>query len=145
MSKYLKRTDKSNQWKWSELRRTTEKMGFAGGSDGKDSACNAADLGMIPGSWSSPGEGNSNPLQYSCLQNPMDRGAGRVQSMGLKRVRHDWLTLSLSFQRKNNGYGRQRLSKIYIIGILEAGNKNNGTEKNLQKYNLRKLSRNKRT
>ena len=45
-------------------------MGFPGGSDGKDSACNAGDLGSIPGSGRSPGEGKSNPLQYSCLENP---------------------------------------------------------------------------
>jgi len=46
-----------------------------GGSDDKESACNAGDLSLIPGSGRSPGEGNGNPLQYSCLQNPMDRGA----------------------------------------------------------------------
>ena len=45
------------------------------GSDGKESACNAGDMGSIPGSGRSPGEGNGNPLQYSCLENPMDRGA----------------------------------------------------------------------
>ena len=50
--------------------------GFPGGSEGKASACNAGDLGSIPGSERSPGEGNGNPLQYSCLENPMDRGAG---------------------------------------------------------------------
>ena len=50
-------------------------LGFQGGSDGKESACNAKDLGSIPGLWRSPGEGNSNPLQYSCLENPMVRGA----------------------------------------------------------------------
>ena len=49
--------------------------GFPGGSDTKGSACNAGDLGLIPGSGRSPGEGNGNPLQYSCLENPMDRGA----------------------------------------------------------------------
>ena len=49
-------------------------MGFPGGSDGKLSACNAGDLGSIPGSGRSPGEGNGNPLQYSCLENSMDRG-----------------------------------------------------------------------
>ena len=49
--------------------------GFPGGSDGKASACNAGDLGSIPGLGRSPGEGNGNPLQYSCLENPMDRGA----------------------------------------------------------------------
>ena len=49
--------------------------GFPGGSDGKASACNAGDTGSIPGSRRSPGEGNGNPLQHSCLENPMDRGA----------------------------------------------------------------------
>ena len=48
---------------------------FPGGSDGEVSAYNARDLGSIPGSGSSPGEGNSNPLQCSCLENPMDGGA----------------------------------------------------------------------
>ena len=48
---------------------------FPGSSDSKASACNARDLGLIPGSGRSPGEGNGNPLQYSCLENPMDRGA----------------------------------------------------------------------
>ena len=46
-----------------------------GGSDGKESACNAGDLGSISGLGRSPGEGNSSPLQYSCLENPTDRGA----------------------------------------------------------------------
>ena len=53
-------------------------MGFHGGSDGKASACNAGatgDAGSIPGSGRSPVEGLGNPLQYSCLENPMDRGA----------------------------------------------------------------------
>ena len=50
-------------------------VGFPGGSDGKVSACKEEDLGSISGSGRSPGEGNSNLLQYSCLENPMDRGA----------------------------------------------------------------------
>ena len=52
----------------------------------KASACNAGDLGSIPGSGRSPGEGNGNPLQYSCLENPMDRGEvlGGLQSVGRK-------------------------------------------------------------
>ena len=50
-------------------------MGFPGGSDGKASAHNAGDLGSIPGSGRSPGEGNGNPLQHSYLENTMDRGA----------------------------------------------------------------------
>ena len=49
--------------------------GFPGGSDGKASACNVGDLGLIPGLERSYGEGNGHPLQYSCLGNPMDRGA----------------------------------------------------------------------
>ena len=52
-----------------------EKNVFPGGSDGKASAYNVRDLGSIPGSERSPGEGNGNPLQCSCLENPMDGGA----------------------------------------------------------------------
>ena len=48
---------------------------FPGDSDGKESACNVGDLGLIPGLENSPGEGNGSPLQYSCLENPVDRGA----------------------------------------------------------------------
>ena len=50
-------------------------MGFPGGSDSKEFACNAGDPDSIPGLGRSPGEGNGNPLQYSCLENYMDRGA----------------------------------------------------------------------
>ena len=50
-------------------------MGFPGGSDGKESSCKVRDPGLIPGLKRSPGEGNGNPLQYSCLENLMDRGA----------------------------------------------------------------------
>ena len=50
-------------------------MGFTGGSNVKEFDWNAEDLGWIPGSRRSPGEGNGYPLQYSCLDNPMDRGA----------------------------------------------------------------------
>ena len=49
--------------------------GFPGSSEGKASACNAGDLGSVPGSGRSPEEGNDNPLQYSCLENPIDREA----------------------------------------------------------------------
>ena len=50
-------------------------LGFPGGSGSKESACNAGDLGLMPGSGRSPGEGNGNPLQCSCMRNPMDREA----------------------------------------------------------------------
>ena len=65
-------------------------LDFPGGSDGKASAYNAGDLGSIPESVRSPGEGNGNPLQYSCLENPMDGGAWLATlSMGSQRVGHD--------------------------------------------------------
>ena len=59
--------------------------GFPGGSASKESACDTGDWGSIPESGRSPGGGNGNPLQYSCLENPMDRGAGRLQSMGSQK------------------------------------------------------------
>ena len=63
---------------------------FPGGSDGKASLYNAGDLGSILGSGRFPGEGNGNPLEDSCLENPMDGGAWyRLLSMGSQRVRHD--------------------------------------------------------
>ena len=54
------------------LLNTYHLLGFPGGSNGKASVCNAGDLGSIPGLGRSPGEGNGSPLQYSCLENPMD-------------------------------------------------------------------------
>ena len=66
-------------------------QGFPGGSDSKESACNVGDLGSIPGSGRSPGEGNGNPLQYSCLENPMDRGAWQATVHGVIK---SWRRLS---------------------------------------------------
>ena len=68
-----------------------EAMGFPHSSVGKESACSAS--GLIPGWGRSPGEGNSNPLQYSCLENPMDRGALQATVHGVTRVGHDRVTL----------------------------------------------------
>ena len=64
-------------------------LGFSGGSDGKASAFNAGDLGFVPGLGRSPGEGNGYPLQYSCLENPMDREAWQAIGHGVTRVGHD--------------------------------------------------------
>ena len=64
-------------------------LGFPGSSDGKASAYDVGDLGSIPGSGRSPGEGNGNPLQYSCLENPTDREPGMLQPMGSQRVGPD--------------------------------------------------------
>ena len=60
-------------------------LGFPGVSDGKEFACNAGDSSSIPGSGRSPGGGNGNPLQYSCLGNPMDRGAWRAAVHGVAK------------------------------------------------------------
>ena len=68
-------------------------LGFSAGSDSKEFACNAGDQGSIPGSGRSPGGGNDNPLQYSCLENPMDGGAW-LQSRGRKKLdTTEWLAL----------------------------------------------------
>ena len=61
--------------------------GFPGGSDGKEFAYSVGDTGSIPGLRRSPGEGNGNPLQYSCLENPMDRGAWRATVHGVTKRR----------------------------------------------------------
>ena len=71
-------------------------MGFPGGSDGRESACHAADLSSIPRLLRAPGEGNGNPLLYSCLENFMDREPGRLHiPWGPKEpdTFKDWLTL----------------------------------------------------
>ena len=61
----------------------SQELPFPGSSDGKESTCNAGDLGLIPGLGRSPGEGNGSPLQYSCLENSIDR------AMESQRVRQD--------------------------------------------------------
>ena len=65
-------------------------VGLPGGSDGKESACNAEDLGLIPGMGRSSGEGNGNPLKYSHMENSMDRGAMDYSP----RVTKSWTQLS---------------------------------------------------
>ena len=66
-------------------------MGFPGGLEGKVSACNVGDPGSIPESGRSPGEGNGTPLQYSCLENPMDGGAWEAAVHGVAK---SWTRLS---------------------------------------------------
>ena len=67
-------------------------MGFSGSSVGKEYACNSGDPVSILGSGRSPEEGNGNPLQYSCLENLMDREAWWATVRGVTRVRHDLVT-----------------------------------------------------
>ena len=70
--------------------------GFPGGSNGKESACNTGDLELIPGLGKSLGEANGYPLQYSCMENPLDRGTW-LQSTGSQRVVHNWATNTFTF------------------------------------------------
>ena len=73
-------------------------LGFPHSSVNKESACNAGDLGSIPGLGRSPGEENGKPRQYSCLENSMDRGAWRDTVHGVARVRHNLVTKPTSHQ-----------------------------------------------
>ena len=70
------------------------KQGFSGGSDGKESSCNAGDPCSIPRSGGSPGEDHGNPLQYSCLENPTDRGVWQATVHRSQRVGHHWSDLA---------------------------------------------------
>ena len=75
---------------WTEdlgnYRSKNNSFGFPGDSDSKESSCSAGDSGSIPGSGRSPGEGNGNPLQYSCLENSMDRGAWQATVHGVAEL-----------------------------------------------------------
>ena len=85
--------------------------GFPSSSDSKESACNARDPGSIPGSRRSPGKGNGNPLQYSCLENSVNRGAWRATVHGVARVRHDLSTKEVGW-----GQGGERaMVSVYVL------------------------------
>ena len=97
-SNRLKYTDNNETCTYVPTRKITQMLTFcciAGGSDGKESACNARDLDSIPVLGRSPGEGNGNLLHYSCLENSMDRGALRstvdYSPWGCKESRCDWM------------------------------------------------------
>ena len=81
---------------------------FPGGSDGKASACNMEDPGLIPGSGRYPGEGNGNPLQYSCLENSMDGGAWWAT---VHEVSKSWTRLS--------DFTRTALSSSFIKSLID--------------------------
>ena len=71
---------------------TIQSMGFPHSSVGKESSCSAGDAGLIPGSGRVPGGGHGNPLQYSCLENPKDRGAWQATFHGVSRIGYDLMT-----------------------------------------------------
>ena len=79
------------------LGRVPSLKGFLCGSDGKESAYNAGDMGLIYGSGRSPEEGHGNLLQYSYLENSVARGVWWATSTGSQRVRHDWATITSRF------------------------------------------------
>ena len=80
---------------------STKDTGFPRSSVSKESACNAGDLGSISGLGRSPGEGNGNPLKYSCLENPMDKGAWQATVYGVTRVGYDLVTELLTTNFSN--------------------------------------------
>ena len=90
-------------------------MGFPDGSDDKESACNARDEGLIPGSGRSRGEGNGNLLQYSCLGNPVDRGSWWDTVHGVTRVRHNLVT------KPTNQQYMERKTKAKMMSQTRAG------------------------
>ena len=79
---------------WDNFQLTRDQLGFPGGSVGRESACNAGGTGQIPGSRRSPGGGHGNSSQYSCLENPMDRGAGRATVHGVTKSQPQLMRLS---------------------------------------------------
>ena len=85
--------------------------GFPGGSDGKEPVCNTGDPCSIPGLGRSPGEGNGNPFQYSCLENPMDGAIWQSIVHGLQRVAHNWVTNNNS--NDNSKRGQSDFKKLH--------------------------------
>ena len=77
------------------------KRSFPGGLVVKNPPANAGDAGLIPGPRRSPRGGNGNPLQYSCLENPMDKQPGRLQYMGRQRVRHDQHVFTMNKRKED--------------------------------------------
>ena len=96
---------------------------FPGNSDSKETACNVGDLGLIPGLGRSPGDWNGYPLQYSYLENSMDRGAWQLQPMGFQRVGQDWATFTLgAFSNfEFDSYFSIQSSQNRIAALLHGG------------------------
>ena len=100
------------KYPWRRVRLPTPAfLGFPCGSGGKESACSVGDQGLIPGSGRYPGEGTGNPLQYSCLENAMDRGAWWTIVHGVTRVRHN-LTTKLPMHKSSQITDRFQFSSV---------------------------------
>ena len=103
---------------WGGCSLVLKNVGFPGGSDTIETSCNAGDLGSIPGSGRSLGEGNDFPLQYSCLENSMDRGAWWATIHRLQRVRHNYATNTHTHTLKNAVSGARGLSHSSLPRIF---------------------------
>ena len=90
------KTDRSTKYMRITVARCIDSQGFPGDSDGKESAYNAGDPGLIPGLRRSPGEGHGNPLHYSYLENPTDKGAWQATVHGIAQ---SWTQLCFHFHR----------------------------------------------
>ena len=99
-------------------------LGFPGGSEVKASACNAGDLDSIPRSGRSPGEGNGNSLQYSCLENPMDRGAwwATVHGVAKRWTRLSDFTNAPCTVTSLTRFVSARVNKLQNAGLVPQGN-----------------------
>ena len=91
-------------------------LGFPGGSEVKESAWNAGDLGSILGSGRSPGEGNGTPLQYSCLENPVEGGAWWATVHGVAKSRTRLSDFTFIFKARAGWSGRDR--RMTAIGFI---------------------------
>ena len=94
-------------------------LGFSGGSESKELACNAGDLGLIPGQGRSPGEGNGYPLQYSCWRIPLTEESYGLQSKGSQRVRHNSATNTFIFTHTVNQKNVRQKWKYISTSIFE--------------------------
>ena len=97
--------------------------GFPGGSEVKTFACNAGDLGSIPGSGISPGEGNGNPLQYSCLENPKDGDAWWATVRGFRKESDRTERLHFHFKLHGKHFKRMvvNILRLYCTGRAVGG------------------------
>ena len=94
------------------------KLRSTGGSDSKESTCNVGDPGLIPGLGRSPGEGNGNPLQYSCLGNPMDGGAWQTTVHGMAKSQTWWSDFTVTFTSTESVMPSNHLILCYLPSIF---------------------------
>ena len=119
----------SQKTEWKCQRRSYANKGFPHSSAGRASACSAGYPGSIPGSGRSPGEGTGRPLQCSCLENPMHRGARQATVHGVARVGQDWATKPpLCQQRKRVkerrhecGSGERGTQALHVLKLISRG------------------------